>query len=198
MTSRQLRLLRGSAASSIATVTAAVSHTLGGGAPPHPLLVIALSVFLTPIAALLVGRTLHVVKLSAAVLLSQAVFHVLFSALGATLTPGIATGGHHHTLTLPAATLPTGGSALATVAPDAAMLGAHLIAGILTIALLWRGEQMLRGIAHWVRAALRVRMPRALAEFLLPVPLSATARRFVSTIRAGDLTLRGPPLLSRG
>lgn len=198
MTSRQLRLLRGAAASSVATVTAATSHTVGGGAPPHPLLVLALSVFLTPIAALLVGRTMRIIAVSTAVMVSQTVFHLLFSALGATLTPGSSTGGHHHTLILPVIEAPAMASALTAVAPETAMLGAHLIAGIVTIALLWRGEQLLRAIARWVKTTLRVQVPRLLAEFRAPCALTATARNFVSAIRTGDLFLRGPPLVSRG
>lgn len=198
MTSRQLRLLRGAAASSIATITAAVSHTIGGGAPPHPLLVLALSVFLTPVAALLVGRSLRIVGLSAAVLVSQGIFHTLFTALSATLTPGLTAGGHHHTLILPAAALPAVNSALTAVVPDATMLGAHLLAGILTIALLWRGEKLLRGISRWVRTALCMRVPRLLTNFSLPASLADTAQRFACEIRTGELFLRGPPLLSRG
>ncbi|WP_300264720.1 hypothetical protein [Microbacterium sp.] len=195
MTSRQLRLLRGAAASSIATVTAAVSHTLGGGAPPHPLLVIALCVFLTPVAAVLVGRTLHLGKLSAAVLLSQTVFHVLFSALGATLTSSGTVTGHHHHHSLP---LALNGQTLTAVAPDAGMLTAHLVAAVATIAMLWRGEQLARTIAQWVRTTLRRWTPRPLADFPRPAALEATARRFVSVLRVGDLSLRGPPLSLRG
>lgn len=196
MTSRQLRLLRGAAASSIATITAAVSHTLGGGAAPHPLLVIGLCVFLTPVAAVAVGRTLHLGKLSGAVLLSQAVFHMLFSALGATLASSGTFAGHrHHHHGLP---LTLSGQTLTAIAPDAAMLAAHVVAAVATIAMLWRGEQLLRTIAHWVRTALRVWTPRPLADFPRPAALDATARRFVSVLRVGDLSLRGPPLSLRG
>ncbi len=88
MTSRQLRLVRGAAASTAATIIAAVSHTIGGGAAPHPLLIVALSVFLTPVAALLVGRRANIIRLGAAVVLAQTVFHVLFAALGATVSIG--------------------------------------------------------------------------------------------------------------
>lgn len=189
MTSRQLRLLRGAAASSIATIIAAVSHTIGGGAPPHPLLVIALSVFLTPLAALLVGRTSRVGRLSAAVAVSQTIFHVLFVALGATASPTAATG-HHHVLALDPLS--------STVAPDAGMLGAHVIAAAVTVAMLWRGERLLRLIRDWVRAALRARMPRLHTGWLPPASIATSARRFVSSIRTGDISLRGPPAFSRG
>ena len=190
MTSRQLRLLRGAAASSVATIIAAVSHTIGGGAPPHPLLVIALAVLLTPVAAVMIGRRPSLVRLSAAVLLSQTVFHVLFVALGATATPTVATTGHQHALVLTAA---PGES----VAPDAGMLGAHVVAGILTIAMLWRGEAMLRAVSHWVRAVLRCRVLQPRADWPVPASIAHTARVFLSTILVGDLRRRGPPVLSR-
>lgn len=190
MTSRQLRLLRGSAASSIATIIAAVSHTIGGGASPHPLLIVALSVFLAPMAALLVGPRPNILRLSAAVLLSQAVFHVLFTALGATVAPTIMGTGHHHVMTLG----PIGES----VAPDAGMMGAHVVAGVLTIVLLARGESVLRAIAHWVRAALRVRLPQIHGGWPSPISAAGTMRVFVQTLRIGDVSRRGPPVLSRG
>lgn len=189
VTSRQRRLLRGAAASSIATTIAAVSHTIGGGTPPHPLLIIALSVFLIPIAALLAGRTPRIGRLSATVLVSQTVFHMLFVALGATATPTVATA-HHHVLTLDPST--------SAGAQDAGMLGAHVIAAAVTIALLWRGEQLIHVVRAWVHASLRTRMPRLRAEWPVPASFSATAVYFFSNIRPGDISRRGPPVFSRG
>ncbi|MDQ0645187.1 hypothetical protein [Microbacterium murale] len=189
MTSRQLRLLRGAAASSIATIIAAVSHTIGGGAPPHPLLVIALSVFLSPLAALLVGRTPGMARLSAAVVVSQTVFHVLFVVLGATAAPTVS-AGHHHVMTLDPLT--------STVTPDAGMLGAHVVAAALTIALLWRGEQLMRIIARWVHALLRTRMPRLHADWPVPASFAITARNAITSLLTGDISRRGPPVFSRG
>lgn len=189
MTSRQLRLLRGAAASSIATIIAAVSHTIGGGAPPHPLLIIALSVLLTPLSALMVGRTQRVGRLSAAVLVSQTVFHVLFVALGATASSAVVTG-HHHVMTLDPES--------STVAPDAGMLGAHVVAAAITIAVLWRGEQLLCAIRRWVRAVLRTRIPRVHASWPVPPSLPVTARRCASRVHTGDISRRGPPALSCG
>lgn len=193
MTSRQLRLVRGAAASSVATIVAAVSHTIGGGAPPHPLLIAALAVFLAPVAALLIGRRLSLFRLSAVVVLSQSVFHVLFVALNATVTPMVASAGHHHALTLGPV-----GDTTAGAAQDASMLGAHAFAAILTIALLWRGETLLRAIARWVRAALRPRMPRAAVVWPVPASIARTARAFIPAVRAGDILRRGPPVISRG
>lgn len=192
MTSRQLRLVRGAAASSIATIIAAVSHALGGGAAPHPLLIVALSVFFTPIAAVLVGRRLSLTRLSVTVLLSQSIFHVLFSVLNATVTPTIATSGHHHALVL----APIGESA-EVIAPDVGMLGAHLAAAVATVAILWRGENMLRSIARWVRAILRERMPQPQPDWPVPASIARTARIVVTFMSVGDVSRRGPPLLSR-
>ncbi|CAH0138823.1 MULTISPECIES: hypothetical protein [unclassified Microbacterium] len=194
MTSRQLRLLRGAAAASVATIIAAVSHTVGGGAAPHPLLIAALSVFLTPIAALLIGRRASIVRLSAVVLLSQSVFHVLFVALNATVTPAVANAGHQHTLSL--VFVETLGSAEEAAAPDTAMLGAHVVAAVLTTALLWRGETVLRAIHRWVRAVLRRRALQPHADWPVPASIADTTRVFVSTILVGDVRRRGPPTLS--
>lgn len=189
MTSRQLRLARGAAASSVATIIAAVSHTIGGGAAPHPLLIVALSVFLTPIAAVLVGRRENLLRLSAAVLLSQTVFHVLFTALGATVTPTIAGHGHQHVMTLG----PVGEAA----SPDAGMLAAHVVAGIITVLLLARGESILRTITRWVRAVLGVHLPKLAQDWPVPAsPAPGSLRVVVPVFLIGDVSRRGPPAFS--
>ena len=193
MTSRQKRLVRGAGASAASTIIAAVSHTLGGGAAPHPLLVLALLVFLTPLAALLIGPRASLRRLSSAVLVAQSIFHVLFVALNATAAPSAIGTGHHHTLVLPAIT-----GASPDIAPDTGMLAAHMIAAVLTVAWLWRGENLIRAVFHWVRAVLHRRAPRLLhARWPVPASVARTARVFVSAILAGDLTLRGPPAFSR-
>lgn len=196
MTTRQLRLLRGAAVSSIATITAAVSHTIGGGLPPHPLLVLSLSILLTPLAYLLVGSTLSFGKLGVSVLLSQSVFHILFVALGATLSATASTGSasigaaHQHVMVL--------GPLISGTAADTGMLGAHIIAAAFTIAVLWRGERLVRAIARWVRTALRLRMPRLRGDWPTPVSVAAAPVRFSSAIRTCDLFSRGPPVISCG
>ncbi len=188
MTSRQLRLVRGAAASTAATIIAAVSHTIGGGAAPHPLLIVALSVFLTPVAALLVGRRANIIRLGAAVVLAQTVFHVLFAALGATVTPTIAGRGHQHVMAL--------GPVGEAVAPDAGMLAAHVVAAIITVLLLARGESILRSIARWVRAVLGVHLPTIAHDWPVPAPTAGSLRVFVPGFLIGDVSRRGPPLLS--
>jgi len=194
VTSRQLRLLRGAGASSVATIIAAVSHTIGGGAAPHPLLVLALSVFLTPIAALLVGRREGVLRLSAAVAVSQTVFHVLFTVLNATTAAnagGTGSAGHQHMMIMLG---PIGD----TVAPDTGMLSAHIIAGVITVALLARGESVLRAIARWMRAVLHVHLPVPAQHWPSPAPAIGFLRAWEPEFLIGDVSRRGPPALSHG
>ncbi|WP_460800464.1 hypothetical protein [Microbacterium sp. GXF6406] len=190
MTTRQVRLVRGAAASTGATVIAAVSHTFGGGAAPHPLLVVALSVFLIPMCAVLVGRRLRLRNLALTVLLSQALFHMLFVALNATAGSGT-DGGHQHALVLgPVDDLATA---------ETGMLGAHLLAAAVTTALLWRGERLLRLIAGWVRAALRHRALAPFGDFpasARPIPAPSCPAH---SRHHQDISRRGPPaVLPRG
>ncbi len=83
MTSRQLRFLRAAAVSAIATLLAAVSHTLAGGAAPHPLLIAAVAVLFVPLSAAVAGGRPSRARVAVAVLLAQAAFHLLFQLLGA-------------------------------------------------------------------------------------------------------------------
>lgn len=149
MTSRQLRLLRAATASGAATLVAAASHTTAGGAAPHPLLVIALATLLVPLAALLIGARVSRARIALTVLVSQGVFHLVFQLLG-TPTGATTLTGHEHHLDLAAL-----GPVVATTAPDALMLVGHLIAAIITTALLCHGESSVRAIAGWVQARLR-------------------------------------------
>lgn len=77
MNARQLRLVRAAAVSSVATLLAALSHTLGGGAVPHMLLILAVATLLTPLSALLVGIRESRGRVAIAVFLGQAAFHVV-------------------------------------------------------------------------------------------------------------------------
>ena len=194
MTSRQLRLVRAAAVSSVATLIAAVSHTLGGGSAPHPLLILAVATLLTPVCALLVGARASRTRVAAAVLFAQAVFHMLFQVLGSPTGSTVASSpGHAHHLDL---------SLLAPSAPvaaaDATMLGAHIVAAALTTVLVLHGEALLRAVARWFQALLLravlgapVEHPRpgTLRSFLLPP--------FDDAVSTG-VSRRGPPSLLRG
>jgi hypothetical protein len=82
-------------------------------------------------------------------------------------------------------------------APDAPMVVAHIIAGVLTVAFLRRGEQLLRTVARWVRAALHRRMPPLQGVWTRrATALSDTARLIVTETRTGGVSRRGPPAFS--
>ena len=188
MTTRQLRLLRAASATSVATLLAAVSHTVAGGSAPHPLLIVAVAALLMPPAALLIGIRPSLPRLAATVLVSQAAFHSVFQALGAP-TADAAVLGHAHHLDLSAL-----GPVAAVSAPDALMIAAHVVAAALTTALLWRGESIAVRIARWVLARLRLAVTTAPVTHRLPARPVATAPFAASEAVLLPLSRRGPPL----
>lgn len=198
MTPRQLRIVRGAAASVTATLLAAVSHTVGGGQAPDPLLMLAVSVLLAPLAAVVVGRTARLVGIAGAVTITQVLFHVLFAVTGDIPRAGAVPGPHRHGALTPAdlavVMSPAHASSL-----DAPMLVAHLCAAVVTTVLLWRGELVLRAITRWVRAVLRRREPvlRTSTPFRATPDDTATTSP-LSRILLGDVCRRGPPALSCG
>lgn len=193
MTPRQLRLVRAASASSAATVLAAVSHTVGGGPAPHPLLIVALSAFLVPLSAVLVGSRPHVARIALTVAVSQGAFHVLFQLLGAP-SGRVATAAHAHhgdaTLLLDA--LPS------HPAMAFAMTGAHAIAAAITTMLLWRGEDLLKTIARWVGALLRPALPAPAVSHARPVPLRSARHPLPHAGISAAISRRGPPMLACG
>ena len=199
MTDRQLRALRGAAASGAATVLAAVSHTVGGGTAPAPLLVVAMAAVLMPPAVMLMGRRMSLPRLIATVLSSQAAFHLAFAALGAPTTEPAFTAdhaGHVHDVSASLAES-TSGAPFLLGQTGAAMLAAHALSALLTIALLWRGERALRAIASWAFAVVRRAADPAPALPSAPpaVPSEAPATR--ESLLFHDVRLqRGPPALS--
>nr|WP_201469492.1 hypothetical protein [Microbacterium hydrocarbonoxydans] len=187
MTPRQLRLLRAASASTVATTLAAVSHTIAGGAAPHPLLVVAMASFLVPMAAVLLGARASRSRVAATVLVSQTLFHAAFQMLGAPTGTAIVSGHQHHL------DLSGMGTAVSAAAPDSVMLLGHLVAAVLTVAALWHGESMVRLIAGWVVARLR----RATTVFRPPhespaAPIFAVVRPIDVTL-SSSLSRRGPP-----
>jgi hypothetical protein len=190
MTIRQRHALRGAAWSSIATLAAATSHTVAGGPAPAMLLVVAMAVLLTPVTAALAGARTGLGRLAGAVGLGQVAFHAVFQLLGAPTGQGPSIGGRHAhhgaALLLRSAAADAGART-----EDAGMYLAHAVAAALTVALLWRGEQAIRAIAHATVSVLRrvrarrlpvsARPPRAVAAPPLPAAtsglLSAASRR---------------------
>ena len=156
--------------------------------PPHPLLVVALSVLLIPLAAALIGRRPSALRTALTVVVSQFVFHVLFQVLAGVLTDPVAptaSHAHDHVLTL--------GSDVAVAAPDAAMLLSHVVAGFVTTTLLWHGERMLRGIAGWATARLLPALPALPVRTRVKLAPAAIVLAAGLTPLTTAVSRRGPP-----
>jgi len=186
MNARQLRTLRGAGAAAVAAWTAAVSHTLGGGVPPAPALVLVVILLAAPVGVALAGRGLGIVRLALTVVATQLLLHTTF-AVTAGLDPRAGAHIHGGSLEL--------GDAM-VVAPDPLMTTAHLLAALVTVVLVHRGERMLRGVArglaHLVRPAPDVLAPLAALPPATPV---ARPAHVVSRTLTSDVSRRGPPLV---
>ena len=201
--SRGARVRRGLGAAALAVATAAVSHSGAGAEAPSPA-VLALAVLLVaPVAVLLAGRSLGLLRLGLVVASSQLLFHGLFSWLSGPVALVSAEGaagahaGHGLSASLQAVAVE---SAHAHEAPG--MLAAHLAAALVTV-LAVRFAARSRVIVH---AALRLVIARAVAvvralPVALPVPIPRERPAFslrLSARLAGHGTVlshRGPPLL---
>lgn len=168
---RRGRVARGTLAAIAATLLAAASHALGGAAVT-PLSVAATVLLSWPICVALAGRVASLWRLSAAVAVSQFLYHWSFAGLG--IPSGAATaarsGGPHASHAVePIAFAP---SLTAAADAGALMWGAHAIAALATIALVVRGERALRTLGRLLRRVLFPAVPRP-----QPRPQSRTTRR---------------------
>lgn len=193
MNARQLRLVRAAAVSSVATLLAALSHTLGGGSAPHPLLIVAVATLLTPLSALLVGVRQSRGRVAAGVVVSQAAFHLLFQALGSPTGGGLTRSiGHIHQIDL---SLLAPASSVA--APSTMMFLAHVVAAAITLLLVWHGETLARVVVRWFEAMLRQGAPIAAVEHRRPIRLRSLLLPSFDAAVSGSVSRRGPPALIR-
>ncbi|GAA1189196.1 hypothetical protein GCM10009674_30970 [Nesterenkonia xinjiangensis] len=211
------RLARGSGASLISVGGAGLAHVAAGHHAPHWVVVLLALAVSTPLGVALTSVRHSRVRLATAVLLSQAVLHGLYalfpahSGPGTSLSTGAASGGglagahpgDRGDLTLLAAgelqASPHGTHV--SVMPDASMAAAHLLAAVITYALLRRGEILMTSLRELLDVA-RVLLLVVVAP-LVPV---RTVRRMPLTFdrpRLADQwsgrssrTLRGPPALT--
>ena len=189
-----VQALRGLVAGLLTTFLALLFHIAGGGTPPSAFAV-ALCAAAVCWIAMLVGRARpSLVLLATAIGLAQIVLHTAFSIATATAT--IAGHGHagHQDLLL----VVTGGGH--------SMWVAHLLAGVLTVIAVRRGEQVARRLvelARMVAGSLLRRVLGALGVLALAArPLArrglgiVSARRGPALIEALGTVLvrRGPPL----
>ncbi|MFJ6680032.1 hypothetical protein ACIQLK_13035 [Microbacterium sp. NPDC091382] len=184
--SRRARVVRAGGAAAIATLTASAAHTLGGGIPPAPWLVLTVMLLSWPLALAIVGRRPGSVRTALAVVSAQALLHTAFALVGGAEPHGI-WGTHHHGRLILDAT------AAAGAPPDTGMLSAHVVAAIVTAAMVCHGERMLRATARGIRYLLRLRTPALLSPTPVPTAAGPLPRRPRPRLLLADLSRRGPP-----
>ncbi|WP_255546346.1 YcnI family protein [Glaciihabitans sp. dw_435] len=204
MTTRWMRVLRGTLASVVATFVAAFSHVLAGGAMPN-LWAISLSFALSTLACIaLAGRGLSLWRTIASVGFSQVLFHGLFSSMGAAST------GTSASMTMTMSGHAGHADSVLTVTGDAlgsatihtpAMWAAHAIAAVITVVALRHGERAfwtLRSTASlYFSRLLRAAHAAHIARDDSPARIGCTGSVLPRDLRVlfSALHHRGPPSL---
>ena len=220
-----LRLLRGGVAASIATAVALGGHLAGGGAMPAFLGLLVPWWLAVAACTLLAGTRFSLARMGAAVLISQGLFHGLFSA-GTPGDPGLALvappgshlghgAGHSTGLAEHAASgaghaahggggvLPAADHALHGSHADLQMLLLHVLAALVTTVLLQHGESVLMRCASLALSVLAVLAHpplQLLVTLLVPERPSRPLPRAPHLLHAQRAVLtpqlrRGPPVV---
>lgn len=208
--SRAARTARGAFGALVATMLAATSHALAGGAVT-PIAVLATALFALPLCVLLAGRVGSLWRLALAVVGAQFVYHWSFSGLGLVTSTSdsfdapVSPHAAHLGMLPPALFSPevfspeavgahSAGTAGA-IAADALMWAAHAVAAILTITLMHRGEQGVIHLVRVVRGAVPVHVPAAVRLPVRPAILEFFTTRSprVALIFLSTISHRGPP-----
>lgn len=207
MEARQRRALRGSAAASFATFVALTSHVIGGGSLPTIMGLIVPLVLSILVCVLLAGRRLSLWRLCVSVSASQALFHLLFSVFAPTASaPGAVNAIERHGMHHGGAGGLMPGPMADSVAPSQAMhshaslpmLLAHLVAAVLTIAMIYWAEQLPAALAEFARLVIRALVPvlaviRSIPDGPLSQPaIAEVVPRTLGVLRSPVLR-RGPP-----
>lgn len=198
MTTRWARFARGWIVAGFSTFVAALSHTVGGGAAPGVLAVVVSLAFAGIVSIALSGRSLSTWRLSLAVLLSQLIFHGLFSfgGAGGRLTTTDAAAGHAHGAGQSVMLMPAGSGAMSTGDHGLMMTLAHIIAAVVTVVALRFGERSFWGLFATAAVVLRS-LVRAIS--LSPIPLIRRAIVAVSPwLPPRDLRVLLSPMRHRG
>ena len=196
MHARAQRLARGWLVGLVATIVAAVSHSLAGGYQPGILSFGLGLVFAGLLGTAVIGRRPSLPRLSTAVGASQLAFHLLFSTLGSgsgfsSPAAGGMSGMSSMDATSPAALAVSGHDHLA----DPAMWIAHALAAVLTIAFLRHAE-----LAVWM---MLTRLIARVTAFIVPVLTTPPAARptglpavrpCACRVHISSASRRGPPL----
>jgi hypothetical protein len=219
MHSRPARVARGLVAASVSTF-AALSHAAAGSQAPS-IVAVALCLVVASFACIaLAGRRLTPWRTAVAVLLSQAVYHALFTAIPAVSGSAESvfgmSGAHVHGHAHAAASAPLASSALAPSAADAGagmvmsgahahgaghsdalMWAAHGLAAFVTVAVVLHGERVFWRLFDTLRLTfLTLFRPVAAARTPLSVSVPVVVRRMLAPIAPPFLSSvkhRGPP-----
>lgn len=194
MSSRGARAVRGAAIAAFATLVASLAHTVGGGTPPG-LLALGLSLaFSAPLAMVLAGERMPLLRASAAALASQAALHLLYSLGSAGAGPAASVASHAMHGGAPVRF----DAGAIVVAVDhghaAAMPISHLAAAALTVAMLAALDRALASVAVAFGAA--VRGLRLLAAVLAGPPVATSRAHVVPAVRRDAAPAIGLVLLS--
>ncbi|MCB1274341.1 MAG: hypothetical protein KDB25_08125 [Leucobacter sp.] len=194
---RAARTARGALGATVATLLAATSHGLAGGAIT-PIAILATALVALPLCVALAGRIGSLWRLSLAVGASQLLYHWSFWSLG---TPGGGIPLHAHGGVAPMGFVDATGmsgavaSTAGTGGADTGMWIAHAVAAVLTIALLHRGELAVTVLARLILRVLPLPRPRPITTTgprVRPVrlPVRPLHERLVAL---SAISHRGPP-----
>jgi hypothetical protein len=195
MTTRWARVARGFVAAVISLFVAAFSHILPGGNVPGALALLACLILSTLVCTALSGKKLSLFRLSAAVGMSQFLFHSVFS-LSAFVPSAAATpafpihSGHVHEQLI---VLGTHG--IASI--DAGMWLAHAGAAVVTIVALRYGELAFWGLFTvarlWIGALFEAMTTPRPVEVPAAAPRERSALPHERILPLSPMRHRGPP-----
>lgn len=209
MSSRGARVARGFAAAGVATLVAALFHMAGGGQAPSALALTLSLVFSSLGCIALAGRRVAVWRLTLSVLLSEFLFHVLFTLSPSATFSGMPADGHLHAgmhLTMVPGAAATAASTSGMSMPatimgeNPVMWASHAAAALLTVVVLLHAERTLLAVARFAwfvlrRLADRVAavQPRSLLRVTTQAVEAPVALRRLDAVLDGR-PRRGPPI----
>jgi hypothetical protein len=200
MTTRWARFARGWIVAAFSTFVAALSHTVGGGAVPGLLAVVVSLAFAGIVSIALAGRSLSTWRLTVAVLVSQLIFHGLFSfgGSGGRLAATDASITHAHAAGQSVQLMPVAGPSEAMSAGDHGLMMtlAHIVAAVVTVVALRYGERAFWGLFTTATVALT-----ALVKVIVLTPIPNIPRSIpaLSTfLPPRDLLVLLSPMRHRG
>ena len=186
-----LRLSRGTVFATVALALAAGGHVIGGGIAPGFLPLLGLSLPVLWVSFFLTMKRRGWPTILGALVVVQAGLHAGLTVLsGSPADAGLRSVGSadglmtaHGAMSDAVVVVPHGGMAEMALVPGLGMLAAHVIATVLTAALLAHGESLLWSLWGWLRRSI-------LAPALVLLVIPATGRG-----RAWDFTSNPIPAL---